>query len=286
VQDARVRDIVGRQEAGLARPLDVAQTEAQAAATRVTLITARNDVVNGRTALALLTAAPVRQAPLIDQFAPPASLPPVGEMQEIAVHARRDLLAAEDARRAARQNVEVAFGQYYPSVSLNGNLFIYRESVPDLRDWDALLRANIPIFSAGIIEQDVREAWSLYRQSAAAQSLLRRQVEQEVEIAHQNLRATAQRIDELEVQLRAAQQAFNQADQSYSVGLATNLERVTAQEQLLSAELQLTSARFDRTLSYLSLARATGTLRQRLEATTRPTTEPTTKQNGTADERG
>ena len=66
-------------------------------------------------------------------------------------------------------------------------------------------------------------------------------------------------------QQQAAQQAFNQADQSYTVGLATNLERVTAQEQLLSAQLQLTSAEFDRTLSFLSLARATGTLRSRLE---------------------
>ena len=286
VQEARVRDIVGRQEAGLARPLDVAQTEAQASATRVALINARNDVVNGRSTLALLTAAPVQGNPLVDQFVPPTSLPPLEQVQQIAEQSRRDLLAAEDGRLAARQNVEVAFGQYYPSLTLNGNLFLYRESVPDERDWDALLRANIPIFSAGIIEQDVREAWSIYRQAAASQSLLRRQVEQEVEIGLQNLRTTAQRIDELEVQLQAAQAAFNQADQSYNVGLATNLERVTAQEQLLSAELQLASARFDRTLSYLSLARATGTLRQRLEQTNVATTQPATRQAATPDERG
>ena len=80
------------------------------------------------------------------------------------------------------------------------------------------------------------------------------------------------------MQVAAAQQAFNQADQSYTVGLATNLERVTAQDELLNAQLQLTSARFDRTLSFLSLARATGSLRQRLEttATAAPTTIPTT----------
>jgi outer membrane protein TolC len=80
----------------------------------------------------------------------------------------------------------------------------------------------------------------------------------------------------LQVQLRAARQAFNQADQSYNVGLATNLERVAAQDQLLSAQLQLTSAQFDRTLSYLALARATGELRHRLETTNAATTMPTT----------
>lgn len=275
VQDARVRDIVGRQQAGVARPLDVAQTEAQASATRVTLITARNDVANGRSTLALLTATPVQQAVLVDRF-DPAPLPTLEQIHAIAAESRRDLLAAEDARLSARQNVDVAFAQYYPSVTLSANLFLYRESVPDERDWDAILRANLPIFSAGIIEQDVRQAWSLYRQSAAEQSLLRRQVAQEVDIAFQTLRTSDQRVAELEVQLRAAEQAFNQADESYNVGLATNLERVTAQDQLLSAQLQLASAQFDRTLSYLLLARAAGMLRERLENPPVPATAPST----------
>ncbi len=38
VQNERVRDMEGRQRAGVARPLDVAQNQAQAAATRVQLI--------------------------------------------------------------------------------------------------------------------------------------------------------------------------------------------------------------------------------------------------------
>ena len=279
VQDARVRDIQGRQAAGLARPLDVAQTEAQASATRVTLISARNDVRNGRATLAFLTAAPVQESQLIDAFNAPASLPTLPEMQALAVAQRRDLQAASSGVLAARQGVNAAVGQYYPSVTLDVNVFVYREAFPDERTWDGILRANLPIFSAGLIEADVREAWSFYRQSALNESMLRRQVGEQVQLAFQDLQANEARIAELQVQLRAAQQAFNQADQSYNVGLATNLERVTAQDQLLSAQLQLTSAQFDRTLSYLALARATGELRHRLETTnavttTQPTTQP------------
>jgi outer membrane protein len=278
VQETRVRDIQGRQAAGLARPLDVAQTEAQASATRVLLINAQNDVRNGRATLAFLTASPVQESPLLDAFVAPASLPSLAELQGLALAARRDLKAAGDAILAARQNVEAAVGQYYPSVTLDVNVFVYRESFPDDRTWEGVLRANLPIFSAGLIEADVREAWSLYRQAGLSESLLRRQVTQDVQLAFQDLRANDERIAELGVQLRAAQQAFNQADQSYNVGLATNLERVTAQDQLLSAQLQLTSAEFDRTLAYLALARATGELRHRLETTavasTRPTTSP------------
>jgi outer membrane protein TolC len=280
VQEARVRDITGRHRAGMARPLDVAQTEAQASATRVTLIDAMNDVRNGRSTLALLTAAPVADSPLIDQFNAPPSLPTVDELKLSAAEQRRDLVAAHAGALASRQEVEVAVGQYYPSVTLNGNLFLFRETFPDERNWDALLQANLPIFSAGLIEADVRAAWSRYRQAAMNESLLHRQVLQDVQLAYQNLTANDDRIHELLVQVTAAQQAFNQADQSYTVGLATNLERVTAQDQLLSAQLQLTSARFDRTLSFLALARATGTLRQRLEnsATMQSTTQPATTQ--------
>ena len=178
--------------------------------------------------------------------------------------------------------MKAAVGQYYPSVTLDVNVFVYREIFPDERTWDGILRANLPIFSAGLIEADVREAWSFYRQAALTESMLRRDVAQQVQLAFQDLQANEARIAELAVQLRAAQQAFNQADQSYNVGLATNLERVAAQDQLLSAQLQLTSAQFDRTLSYLGLARATGELRHRLETTnavttTQVTTQPTTR---------
>ena len=202
-------------------------------------------------------------------------------MQATATESRRDLLAARQATRAARQQVEVAVGQYYPSVSLSADLFLYRESFPDERKWQGLLAANLPIFSAGLIEADVRTAWSQFRQAALTEQALRRQVEQDVRIAVQNLNSTERRIAELGTQLQAAQQAFSQADQSYNVGLATNLERVTAQDQLLSAQLQLTSAHFDRTLAYLELARSTGRLRWRLEntpstAATTMTTAPTT----------
>jgi outer membrane protein TolC len=281
VQEARVRDIQGRQAAGVARPLDVAQTEAQASATRVALINARNDVRNGRATLAFLTAAPVQESELLDAYEPPAALPPLTEMQALAANRRRDLRAARAAVLAARQGVEAAFGQYYPSVTLDVNVFVYRESFPDDRMWDGLLRANLPIFSAGVIRADVREAWSFYRQAALAESLLRRDVAQQVQLASQDMQANEDRIAELQVQLRAARQAFNQADQSYNVGLATNLERVTSQDQLLSAQLQLTSAQFDRTLSYLALARATGELRHRLETTpSAAATQPTTQTAG------
>jgi len=123
----------------------------------------------------------------------------------------------------------------------------------------------------------VRTAWSLFRQASLSESLTRRQVSQDVNIAHEDLLASARRLDESHTQLTAAEQAFNQADKSNAIGLATNLERLIAQDQLLTAQLQYVSEQFTRKVSYLNLLRATGSLRTALEQFANATTQPTTR---------
>lgn len=266
VQEERLRDARGRVEAGVARPLDVAQTEAQASATRTALIDARRDVVTARNLLALLTDAPVTDVPLEDAYAPPTEIDPLERYLAAATEARRDVAAAAAAVAAARRDVEVAWGQYYPSVSLNLSAFLYRESVPDERDWNGLLSANLPLFSAGRIRADVREAWSFFRQALLVRSFLVRQATEQVATAYHELAASVARLAELQVQVTAAEQAFRQAEASYRAGLATNLERVAAQDALLSAQLQLAREEFDREVFHLALLRAAGLLRAEVES--------------------
>ncbi|GIW77738.1 MAG: outer membrane protein [Phycisphaerae bacterium] len=261
LQDERFRDAQGRVDVGLASPLVASQTHAQVAATRTTLIRAQEDVRQSRSRLALLTSQPVQQAPLTDDYDPP-DLPDLQELLDQAAKMRQDLRAAEQAVQAARHDVEVAFGQYYPSISLNLDVFLYRESVPDTRTWEGLLTANFPIFSAGRIEQDIRTAWSNYRSALLARSYLERSVRSEVEQSYQAVQASIQRLGQLRVQVDAAQQALRQAEESYKAGLATNLDRITAQDTLLQAQLQLVSEQYDYKLLYLTLLQHVGDLRE------------------------
>jgi outer membrane protein TolC len=263
LQETRLRDIMQRQDAGTARPLDVAQADAQASRTRVELINARRDTGAARSALELLTHAELTGASLRENdVLPPPAGDDVGALVKTAMRLRKDLLAAAAAREAARRRIDVAVGQYYPSLSLNLRAFLSRETTPTDRDWDSLLQANLPLFSAGQIEADVRDAWSEYRQSALFASLLSRQVRRDVEDAARNLKASRARQKELAVQVAAAQQALQQAEASYNAGLATNLERMTAQDQLLSAELQQWSETFNNRIYAADLLRAVGGLRQ------------------------
>ena len=264
VQEQRLRDTRGRQAAGVGRALDVAQTEAQYAATRVGLISAQNAVRTGREALALLTGAPVQESPLVDALVPPADVASVEELTRVALEGRQDLAAARAGVEAARFDIDAAVARYYPSISLNVNAFLERESSPTESDWNATLGANLPIFTAGLIHADVRTAWSFLRQAKLNELATRRQIASDVAIAHQNVVSSRNQLAELRVQVQAAEEALRQTEQSYRAGLATNLEWVTAQNAVLNAQLDLTSQQFDNKVFYLTLLRATGALSTRL----------------------
>ncbi len=64
------------------------------------------------------------------------------------------------------------------------------------RDWTSLLTLNLPVFSAGRIDADVRTAWSEFRQSVLAYSQTRRQVTRDVQALWADLSATRARVVE------------------------------------------------------------------------------------------
>ena len=260
VQEERVRDIRARQRIGVVRPLDASQTEAQLSQTRVGLLNAQNAVRTGRIALSFLTGTDLANSPLSDGFDLPESPPTLDELLSIAQANRQDLAAASAQAQAARHNVDVAIGKYAPSVSLNLDYFLTRDTFPSESDWLGMLRVNIPIFSAGRIEADVRQAWSQFRQSVLGYSLLRRQIQQDVELAYQDVRTSIARMTELKVQLKAAQESLRQAEASYQEGLGTNLERISAQDQLLNSQLLLASEVYDQKTFYLTAYRAIGSI--------------------------
>ena len=274
VQEERVQDMQQRQAVGFARLVDVAQVEAQASASRVALIRAENDARNGRELLTLLTGIPVGDRPLGPGKDVPEPIIPVDLAVETALATRQDLRAALSAIEAARQNVQAALGQYWPSVSLNVAYFLSRESAPTDSDWSALLSANLPLFSAGLIEADVRQAWSALRQAKYFESLTRRRVVQEVRIAYENLLGSRARLAELRTTERSAQAAFDQATANQRAGRGTTLESIVAQDQLLSAQLELASEEFDYKIAYLNLLRSAGVLTDVLKM---PATLPTTR---------
>jgi outer membrane protein TolC len=269
VQEDRVADMRAKLKAGVARPLDVAQTEAEAAATRTSLIDARRNLANARAGLAFLIGVPAVPNPLADGF----EIPAVGSLEELQKQAaadRPDLAAAHALFAAAKKGLKVALGAYLPSVKVDFDYFLSKESFPPMSHWIFGVLADQPIFDGGRIHANVRTAYSLVRQARQYESLTERQVAEQVTVAYENLESSGRRIGDLETEVAAARQAYELAGQSYDVGLATNLERLVAQDRLLEAELQLAAERLNRKILYFRLAEAVGRLVQDVAAKPQP----------------
>jgi outer membrane protein TolC len=195
-------------------------------------------------------------------FAVPAERAALEECEQGALEQRQDLHAATAAVEASRHQVEQALAEYWPSIDLDVAGYLYREDYADASRWAALLSLHVPIFSAGKIRADVRDAWSRCRQAAMLESAARRQVVRDVRTAHNDIATADRLIRELRDEVAAADDALQQSRAAFANSLATNLDVLSAQDRLLTAQLDLTSAEFDQTVFYLDLLRAMGTLQQ------------------------
>lgn len=262
VQDESVLDVQRRLDNGLATRLALQQAKAQRDGTRASLAQAEGDAVGGRSALALLLGVAAVRGALTGAFAPPDEQAPLAECERDALAHREDLAATASAVVAARERVDAAIAQYYPSLSLDVTGFLYREDYASVSRWTSLLALNLPLFTGGRIRADVRAAWSRYRQALLEQSATRRRVLRDVQLAHNDLATADRRIVELRSQAATAQDALRLARGAFANDLATNLDVLTAQDRSLAADLALATAEFDRTTAYLSLVRATGGLQR------------------------
>lgn len=255
----KVRDQAARLKLGAVRPLDVAESESDLASTRVSLTQAHADAANARSALARLMGVSAVHGELVDRFTPPVSIPILDAWRAQAFSNRQDLLAAARATESARLRVDSAIREYFPSVTINFNYFLYNDPT-STQVWTNGITGNLPIFSALSIEGDVRAAWSVYRQAGLTESQTRRQVLDDVNEGYQNLQDAREQVAELEVEVDAAKQSADLAERTYQLGSLSNVDRLTQQDNLLTAQLNLVSEQFDEKSDYLNLLRVTGGL--------------------------
>ncbi len=259
VQHATVKSQANKVKAGVALRLSVLQSQADEAKTRVQLTEAENNVDAGRATLAFLIGAPtLNGAQLINDFNPPHRIPNLGRLDQLALVKRQDLIAADDAVTTSERNVSAAIDEYFPSVSVNFNTFLYKQQFPTDSWWSGLFSANFPIFEGGMIYQNVRTAYSQMRQAMLQRQLLARQIMEQVRIARADWLTSVRLVANLRTEMLSAQAAYRQAQHSYSAGVTTNLDVITAQDLALSAQLAYQQARYEVRVRMLNLLRQTG----------------------------
>ena len=203
------------------------------------------NVRNDRAMLVFLVDAPIEQNPLRDDYDPPADISTLARLGE-RWRSGSPGFAGRQCRRAARRGSRWKWnsGTILSNAELRRwNMRLYSDPGPS-GAWNILLGLTQPLYDAGIFHADVRNAWSLFRQAALTQIQLRRQIDQQIETAFINLQLARQQLLELQVEVRAAKDAYDNALAQYQQGSQIYLNVLTALNTLLTSQLQLTTEQF------------------------------------------
>lgn len=251
---------------GLASDLDVRSADARLAQIRAQLPQFDQQIVLLRNGLAYL----VGGAPgaLDDWLDAPHALPgvpptvPVGLPSTLA-RRRPDIRRAEAELHAATADVGVAVAQFYPDISLTGQVGLRASHVRELAHWSHLFYAfgpavSLPIFSGGQLVSNLQ--LSQVRQAEAA--LAYRQAVlvalRDVDNALAVYRTDQARAAALDDAVKAEQGALDLARDRYRKGLSPFLDVLDAQRQWSEGRQQAVQGALQTTTDLVALYKALG----------------------------
>jgi outer membrane protein TolC len=252
--DAWVRDVRARVDAGLLPPNDVLSAEAQRARQSVRLIQARQDAALAEMTLGrLIGEAPGRPIALATAVTDPniaaaeLSKTPVETLVTRALETRSERTALIDRAAAARSSAQAAAAARAPQVS---GVAAVEPARPNARfvprtdewrtSWDLGVSLTWPVWDAG--RSRAEQAAALAQADAIAERVREFDELVAIEIRERRMAmATAREALEASAQaVAAASEARRVIEERFAAGVATSTDVLDAQLALLEAELERT----------------------------------------------
>ncbi|MFN3960613.1 MAG: TolC family outer membrane protein [Parvularculaceae bacterium] len=250
-----------RFEVGEVTKTDVAQAEARLAQARANLTTAQARLAVSRASFVEI----IGLAP--ETLEPDPVLPAAPESLEQSLAISREgapsIIRARMAERAQKRNLQVAKGQFSPTVSLTASYqFADEPSLFALEDEQFAYgaRASVPIFLGGLNISRVREAKALHEQSRRQVEEAERRADAAVTGAWEQLQAARANIQSAAAQVAASELALNGVRREAQLGVRTTLDVLDAEQEFLNAQVSRANAERDARLATFQLLAAMGVL--------------------------
>ncbi len=182
---------------------------------------------------------------------------------EIARDLNPDLMAARAQEDAAREGIDLVFGEFLPTVNLvgtisrsfDGSTFFNRQ-----RTDQVVAQLTVPLYQSGGVSARVRSAKQSASQALADVESTQRAVEETVIAAWEDLIASRASIEAFEAQVLASEIALEGVRQEAQVGSRTTLDILDAEQEFLNAQVDLVTAQRNEVIAVFSLLAATGQL--------------------------
>jgi outer membrane protein/adhesin transport system outer membrane protein len=240
---------------------DVAQAESRLARATSDRVSAEGNLISSRATFNRV----VGQMPATLEATPGIPDLPANEDEalRLADAGHPDIQTAIFVEQAARHDIDTAFGALLPTLSLEANLNKSKEVQTedlDITTKNVLARLTIPLYQAGSEYSLVRQRKETAGQRRIEVDDQRRIVRQAVTRAWEGYNTARSRIVANEEQTRASRIALDGVQQEATVGSRTVLDVLDAEQELLNANVQLVTARRDRSVAAYQLLSSTGQL--------------------------
>ena len=200
----------------------------------------------------------------------PARFLPAGSVEEwvsaaLAANHEYRLLAAQ--ADAAQHDIMVARSGHYPTLDLvasagrssNDSLSSLTSSGDVRYETSQLgLQVNVPLFAGGQVSAQLRQAQARASQIRYRLQGFRAQLERELRHEYDNVKRGWEKIQALELAERSAQQSFKAVDKGISAGVRSTTDRLVAEQQHVSSQVELTRGRYQLIGSLLKLKSMVG----------------------------
>ncbi len=180
-----------------------------------------------RNLLSFLTGKEIGDTPLQSDLDSPTSLLSLDDAVKKALE-RSDLMAVKEEMDAQRYAIRIAQSDHWPAADVIGNYYTTRDGSLEPIKWDLLFNINLPLFSGGLVNANVKEARSIYEQARLDVERLTRQIKSDVKSVHLTLESSLRQSDFLHDAYLKAKKSYEIQVKEYRLGLVNNLEVLSA----------------------------------------------------------
>jgi len=167
-----------------------------------------------------------------------------------------DIRLAELRKQASEKGIEIAKGNYFPSLNLqsgfgtrysNGSFGnnSFTTQVKDNFNQFIGFGLSIPIFNGLAARSSVRRAKISFQNSVLNEQLAKNNLNKVINQAVYDLRAAEKRYYSAQTAFQSSKEAFNVIEQRYAVGLVNSLDYNQAQTNLNKAQFDQIQAQYD-----------------------------------------
>jgi len=183
----------------------------------------------------------------------------------LALERNAELMTQRHAVTSGKEEIRKSFAGHTPRVDLVASLSKNNRGSFITRNQDAELgtigvEVNFPLYAGGRVNALTAQAKANHARAEADLDAITDKVLVELKKQYNLLKSGIKKIESLELAVKSAELLVDATEKSIRGGIRINLNLLDAQQQLYTAQRDLSRARFDYLLAYLRLQLAAGTL--------------------------